>query len=174
MTLAHESHPVSICHLDRPYPLGDVVDRVVEILAEMDRAQVVPDAARPGFARFVVKTFGKQARAIGFAGKKNEPDDQRRLRGDLIELVAEVGGDPQLLEGAAELLDAHMAWSERGDPTAPAPVSREMLGIVMQLGTASGDVTVYERILARAKATTDAEERRTEQGPALAEFFAKY
>ena len=68
---------------------------------------VLPDALRPAYARYVSKTFGPRARALGFTGKPGEDEDTRLLRSSLVPYVTKDGDEPELQAEAKRLA---LAW----------------------------------------------------------------
>ncbi len=127
-----------------------IVRSAAGIVESID-AYLVPEELRPNYARFIRKSFGAQARKLGFKSKPGEDDDLRLLRPTVISLVADLGQDPKLIAEATELAKAWLA-----DPKAVQP---DMVGTVLGIAARNGDAALYEELYSRAKATKDSNER---------------
>ena len=77
-----------------------VVEAAVGLVEFADNT-LVDDASRPAFGRIVRRVFGARARALGFAPRPGESDDDQLLRRSLLWLVAPV--DPALSADARRL-----------------------------------------------------------------------
>ena len=98
---------------------------------------VLPDALRPAYARYVSKTFGPRARALGFTGKPGEDEDTRLLRSSLVPYVAKDGDEPELQAEAKRLA---LAWL--ADRSA---VAAEMVGGVLESAARHGDRALFDK-----------------------------
>ena len=119
-------------------------------LAEFVGNTVVVDADRPKYSRFVREVFGPRAKALGFAPKPNESDDDQLLRRTLLRLVAPE--DPAL---AAEARRLARAWMH--DKTAVDP---GLVDVVLITAGRTGDAAMFDALLAEARSTQDRLERR--------------
>jgi len=126
-----------------------VVEAAVE-LATFVRDTLVGDAERAQFAGFVRKVFGGRARALGYAPRKNDTDDDQLLRRTLIRFAAPE--DPKL---AAEARRLAIAWTSDRKAIDPA-----MVDSVLLVAAQTGDATTFDALLAEAKATSDSLDRR--------------
>jgi alanyl aminopeptidase len=132
---------------------------VADIAAGLD--EVVGEAARPAYARFVRKAFGARARRLGWTPKAGEDDDTRLLRNTLLALVAQEGQDAALAAPARALA---LAWlDDRG------AVDRQMLDVVLTTAARHGDAELWQRLRDEAAATEDRRDRQRMLG-ALAGF----
>ena len=123
------------------------VETVMVGLAQSVGMGLLPAAERPNFARFVQGCFGAHAEVLGFTPKAGEPLDVRRLRPALLMLVAGPGRDLKLRRQARELA---LKWLD--DPKAVDP---NVLGAVLGIAGPYGDKTLFDRMLANAKAAKD-------------------
>ena len=98
---------------------------------------VLPDPLRPAYARYVSKTFGPRARALGFTGKPGEDEDTRLLRSSLVPYVAKDGDEPELRAEAKRLA---LAWL--ADRSA---VEAEMVGGVLESAARHGDRALFDK-----------------------------
>jgi alanyl aminopeptidase len=126
-----------------------VVRAAIE-LATFVRDTLVGDAERAQFAAFVRQVFGNRARALGYAPRLSEGDDDQLLRRSVIRFVAPE--DPTL---AAEARQLAMAWI--GDRKAIDP---GMVDSVLIIAAQTGDAPTFDALLAEAKATSDGLDRR--------------
>jgi alanyl aminopeptidase len=154
---------------------GDVLARVPRLAADATpeilegalglvsaiRPAVVPPAARPAFARFVARTFGARARAVGWLPKKGDDDRTRMLRPGLLLHVADRGEDPELLAEARALAGR---WLDDG-----AAVPAEVVGAVLHAAATRGDRALFDRLRVELGKTRD-DTRRQHLVRTLASF----
>lgn len=124
-------------------PEREIVGATLRIAADV-REHLVPAERLPSYARFVSKTYGERARALGFVPKSGESDDTRLLRTLLVPFVAREGDEPQLRAEAHRLA---LAWLQ--DRKAVDP---ELAGEVLAVAAHFGDAELFDRYLAAAKA----------------------
>jgi alanyl aminopeptidase len=114
---------------------------------------VVPPAMAPKFSRFVQKTLGQRARALGFVPKPKEDPETRFLRPFLLHFVATRGEDPALVDEAKQRA---RKWL-RGDTSSTAD---EVVEAVLSIAAAHGDRAFFDEMHGAAKQTTDVKRRR--------------
>ena len=114
------------------------------------RDTLIDDAERPQFAAFVREVFGDRARALGYAPRRGESDDDQLLRRSLIRFVAPE--DPALAAEARRLAVSWIADRKAIDPG--------MVDSVMIVAARSGDAGTFDAMLAEARATADGLDRR--------------
>ena len=119
-------------------------------LAEFVGNTVVVDADRSKYSRFVREVFGPRAKALGFAPKANESDDDQLLRRQLLRFVAPE--DPALAAEARRLARAWMRDRNAVDPG--------MVDVVLITAGRTGDASMFDALVAEAKSTQDRLERR--------------
>ena len=119
-------------------------------LAEFAGNTFVADVDRPHFSKFVRQVFGPRARALGFAPKRGETDDDQLTRRALLRLVAPE--DPQL---AAQSRRLALLWIK--DRTAIDP---GLVDVVLVTAGRTGDTAMFDALLAEAKTTGDRLDRR--------------
>ena len=119
-------------------------------LAEFAANTLFADADRPKFSAFVREVFGPRARALGFASKANENDDDQLLRRALLRFVAPE--DPPL---AAEARRLALAWIRDRKAVDPG-----LVDAVLVTAGRTGDMAMFDALLAEAKATQDRLDRR--------------
>ncbi|MBL8112650.1 MAG: ERAP1-like C-terminal domain-containing protein [Acidobacteria bacterium] len=123
-------------------------------IADSIDLNLVPDALRPNYARFIQKSFGEKARSLGFAPKAGakESEDLKLLRADVVPLVARLGSDRALSGEAGRLARAWLTDRSAVDPN--------MLGSVLNAAARSGDRALFDRFLAETKTTKERRDRR--------------
>ena len=119
-------------------------------LAEFIGNTIVVDADRPQYSRYVREVFGPRAKALGFAPKANESDDDQLLRRTLLRFVAPE--DPAL---AAEARRLARAWIRDRSAVDPG-----LVDVVLITAARTGDAAMFDALLAEAKSTQDRLERR--------------
>jgi alanyl aminopeptidase len=107
---------------------------------------------RGNYERFVRATFGARARELGFAPRPGEPLDDTLLRPQLLNLVGDLGADPELRAEARRLTEAWFV-----DPKAVSP---EVLDSVLRLAARDGDVALFDRLVEKAASSQDPRLRR--------------
>lgn len=126
-----------------------VIEATLELLGGLE--ELVPEAERPRYARFVQQLYGKPARALGFAPRPGEDEDRRLLRVALLDLVARRAQDPALVREATRL-----AWRWLKDRRAVDP---EVLEVVLSAAAAGGDQRLFRALYGAARATASQGER---------------
>jgi alanyl aminopeptidase len=102
-------------------------------------------------ARFVQRTFGARARALGWKWPANEDDDVRLIRPTLLGWVANSGEDPALIAEAKKLADAWLS-----DRKAIAP---DLVGSVLAVAARNGDRALFDKFRAAAKVEKERKDR---------------
>jgi aminopeptidase N len=133
---------------------GRAKDRHVVVaaieLGEFLRNELVTDANRAKFSAVAREVFGPRARALGFAPKLGESDDDALLRRSLLRFVGRE--DPAL---AAQARTLALAWVRDRKAVDPG-----MVDAVLMVAAQTGDAAMFNALLAEAKATTDLLDRR--------------
>jgi alanyl aminopeptidase len=132
-------------------PSAQVVRSALD-LAMVIREPMIPAKLRPSFARFVEKTFGARARALGWRSKPGEDAQDRLLRPALVPVVADRGDDRALIAEAAAL---GRRWLD--DPSA---VEADMIDPVLHIAAAHGDRALFDRLRAELKKASDGNRRQ--------------
>ncbi len=119
-------------------------------LTQFARDALFSDADRPTFSAFVRAVFGPRARALGFAPKLNESDDDQLLRRALMTLVAPE--DPVLAAKARELALAWISDRKAVDPG--------LVDAVLITAARTGDAAMLNALMDAARTTQDRLDRR--------------
>jgi aminopeptidase N len=131
-------------------PHRQVVSSAATIARSVDD-HLVADELRPNYARFIAAVFGARAQEIGWEPAPEEAEDVALLRTTMLELLGDQGESAEVRAEARRRVDR---WFE--DPTALDPSLRST---ALELAALGGDAALFDRILARAKATEDRRER---------------
>ncbi|HEX8983797.1 MAG TPA: M1 family aminopeptidase, partial [Bryobacteraceae bacterium] len=132
-------------------PTRQVVETTISIVEGVG-FQLVPDALRPNFQRFVRKLYGARARELGWISKPGESGDTRLLRPRIVELVANVGEDPELIAQAEELARKWLA--DRG------AIQADMAEVVLNVAAAHGGKALYDQLLEAFYKSSDPREHQ--------------
>jgi alanyl aminopeptidase len=119
-------------------------------LAEFAGNTLVTESDRPRYSAFVRQVFGPRARALGFAPKAGESDDDQLERRGLMHIVAPE--DPALAKEARRLA---LAWIKDRRAIDPGLVQ-----VVLMTAARTGDAAMFDAMYAEAKATQDRVDRR--------------
>jgi aminopeptidase N len=131
-------------------PDRHIVESTLSI-AQKIRDHLVPERLRPQYARFLQKTFGVRARALGLAPKPGESEETKLLRQSLVRFVAE-NSDDQVLLGEATALARKWVADRKS-------ISPETAETVLRLAASHGDPALFELFHEAAKKTEDRRER---------------
>lgn len=99
---------------------------------------LVPARGRAKLRAFVSAVYGGRARALGFAGKPGESEEDALLRATLLGFVGEYGADPWIRSTASRLADT---WLRTG-----RGIERGMITTTLSLAAQGGDSELYDRI----------------------------
>jgi alanyl aminopeptidase len=119
-----------------------VVEATLRIAADVSK-HLVPAELRPDYARFLSRSFGERAKALGFAPRPGEDDDARILRVALVPFVADKGDEPRLQEEARRLAVRWLDDRSALDPDLVSPV----LGVAAR----HGDEELFDRFVRAAR-----------------------
>ena len=128
-----------------------VVDAALDLAYSVED-NLVADAVRPNYQRFVAGLLAKRAKQLGFAKRPGESMDDTLLRPRVQRGMGIIAADPATRAEARRLTEA---WLQ--DPTA---VDQEMLGSVLGIAAVSGDVKLFETLEAAALKEQDRRIRR--------------
>jgi alanyl aminopeptidase len=131
-------------------PSRQVVQATIRIASDAGE-KVLPDDLRPAWTRYVSKTYGARARALGFASKPGDSEDTRLLRSTLVPFVAKDGDEAALQAEARRLAQAWLA-----DRSA---VEAEMATGVLESAARHGDRALFEKYRDGVKAAKERRDR---------------
>ncbi|HLL84910.1 MAG TPA: M1 family metallopeptidase [Longimicrobium sp.] len=147
------------------FPLGTVLGLVPTLSKDPEQAVVMAslnvlrlvrvgtlsDEDKGRYERFVLKTYGAQARALGWQPRAGEDETVQQLRMQLLWTVAGAAGEPRLVDEAR--LRARKWLDDRG--RVPPGVLMAVLGVAGRYG----DRALFERFVEEARETKDRRER---------------
>ncbi|MFO0760654.1 MAG: M1 family aminopeptidase [Byssovorax sp.] len=146
-------------------PLAEVLERLPALAKDpnphMRRAvaerllalpfELVPEALRPAYARFLGATFGKEAHALDLQRKAGEPEEVSSLRSALLALIEGRGDDAAL---AAEARSLATRWLDD-----PASVDAASIELVLNIAAGHGDRALFDRLRGALPSATGARRR---------------
>jgi len=147
-------------------PLPDVLAKIPKVVRDGNRHSIeiagrivgslglnlVPENLLPNYQRFVRKTFGEKARALGWSGSPGEPEDTKLLRPYIVALVAQRGEDTDLQKQARALAARYL--------TDHGAVPAEMVEPALTSAAWRGDQAWFDAVHAAARKEKDRSERR--------------
>ncbi len=147
-------------------PLPDVLSLLPKVVRDGDRHAIeiaggivgslrlnlVPEELAPNYQRFVRKTFGAKARALGWSGSPGEPEDRKLLRPFVVALVAQRGEDADLQKQARALVARYL--------TDHGAVPAEMVEAALTSASWRGDQALFDAVHAAARKEKDRSDRR--------------
>ena len=119
-------------------------------LASFVRDELVSDDERARFSAFVRREFGPRARALGFAARRGESDDEELLRRSLLGFAAPE--DPVLAAQARGLARKWLANRKS--------VDAGLADTVLLIAARTGDTALFDAMLAEAHRTSNRLDRR--------------
>jgi hypothetical protein len=119
-------------------------------LASFVRDELVSDDERTRFSAFVRREFAPRARALGFAPRRGEGDDEELLRRSLLAFAAPE--DPTL---AAEARRLARKWLRDRNAVDPG-----LADTVLLAAARTGDATLFDAMLTEAHRTPNRLDRR--------------
>jgi aminopeptidase N len=123
-----------------PAVAGDIAARVGFV------QNAIADASeRDAFSRWIRASFGPALEAIGLDPKPGDSDDVQARRGTLMQLLGGAG-DERVRARARALVDQYL---ERVDSVPPS-----LIGPALGIAAGSGDAALYDRLLAKMRAST--------------------
>ncbi|MEO8277688.1 MAG: M1 family metallopeptidase [Thermoanaerobaculia bacterium] len=128
-----------------------VIDAALDLAYSVED-NLVADGVRSNYERYLAASFGKRARAIGLAQRDGETLDDTLIRPRLERAFGTYAADAATLAEARRLTEAWL-----GNSSAIRP---DMLGTVLGIAAAGGDVTLFDRLEAAAVKEQDRRARR--------------
>ncbi|MFI5105956.1 MAG: ERAP1-like C-terminal domain-containing protein, partial [Terriglobales bacterium] len=142
-------------------PLSAVLNSYVPTLDEIHR-YLLTDADKPAFLAWVRAIFGPVFAQVGWMPAPGESDDRRSLRSDLIQIMGEIGEDPQVIRRAVELARQYMKDGRALDPS--------LAGSVLGVAALSGDAELFQQFMDAWRNPAATPEQRDNFARALTRF----
>ena len=111
----------------------------------------VSDELRPRYQRFVARSFGAQARKLGWLPRPQDNDDTRLLRPTLLSVMTDDGEDKALQAEARRLAEK---WIKDRKSLPP-----ELIDLVLAAAAGAGDRALWDKLYAAAKTEKDRSDR---------------
>ena len=99
------------------------------------------------YSHYIRENFGPRARQLGWLPRKNDSEDDRLIRPQLVTFVARQGEDPQLIASATELANSWL--------NTRTVLPAETIGGIFQVAARNGDDVMREKILKAIKTEKD-------------------
>lgn len=134
---------------------GDRSGAVVEtVTARLDyiTEYLVSDREKPGYQAWVRRMLTPVARELGWNASAGEAEDQQARRASILYTLGWAGADPDTLRTARAVTRQYLAASLKPDPA--------LLSTAVQLAATDGDRDLYDRMLARARASSEPSEQQ--------------
>jgi alanyl aminopeptidase len=128
----------------------EVLEAVADIVRPLDD-EVLPEALRPNYQRFVRELFGDRQKALGWATQKGETDDDRLLRATLVRVMGDEGGAREVRGAATALARRWLA-----DPKSAEP---DVVGAALHVAAIAGDRALFDLFRNAAKRSGDRRDR---------------
>lgn len=113
--------------------------------------RLVPEGLEPEFQRFVLESFGRRARELGWKPKPGESGQIDLLRGAVVPFVATRGRDQELAREARKLAEAWIADHRT--------IGRDLAGAVLTTAARYGDRALFQRYLDALRAEKQQSDR---------------
>jgi alanyl aminopeptidase len=123
-----------------------VVVKTMDVTTD-PKGNLVPSDLVSQHRRYLEDLYGQRARELGWKAKPGESEDDRLLRPQLLDVVANQAQDSELIAQAKSLA---LAWLD--DPKAVPP---DMLASVLDTAARHGDQALFDRLRAAAKQEKD-------------------
>jgi alanyl aminopeptidase len=130
-------------------PDRELILAALDVITSVQRS--VPATVQGRYAKLIRDSFGTKARELGWHAKSGEDSETRLLRVGLVEKVAALGEDPQLITEAKRLAQT---WLKERAAIAP-----ELTSDVLSVAAAYGDRTFYDQLVAAARQSRNRRER---------------
>jgi alanyl aminopeptidase len=133
-------------------PDRGVTKSLIDLVGSLRESGLVPEDDRAAYARYIRDLFGKRAHALGWVPRKDESEETKLLRPELLEVVGDAGDDPQILSAARAHAEAWLRDRRGVDP--------ELAGAALHLAATRGDQALFDALHAAARAEKDRRARQ--------------
>jgi puromycin-sensitive aminopeptidase len=108
------------------------------------------DASRPQYRAWVASLLKPAMAEVGWISPSGETEQRRALRAALVSALGETARDPETIQTARRMIEAHLDGKQSIDPT--------LLNAIVGVAALSGDQALYDRYLAQSTRASDPEE----------------
>jgi aminopeptidase N len=113
--------------------------------------ELTTDGSRRPYREWLAALLRPALQDVGWSPRAGETDDTRALRATLVATLGGAARDTDAIAKAREVVLEEVAKPGTVEPT--------LLGAAVTVASKSGDASLYDRYLARAKASTDPDDR---------------
>jgi alanyl aminopeptidase len=136
-------------------PEGEVASEAIPLVG-FAKERLVPVEERPLVDAYAVKLFRPVLKRVGFAATRGEGASTRRLRREVIGVLADAREAATLKEGVKRGL----AYAGLADGKFhPEAVDPDLAGLVLGLAVAEGDQRIFDALVERLRHTEDSDLR---------------
>jgi aminopeptidase N len=121
---------------DRERAVVDAVLNALEVIGE----DLMTAEQAPAYRRWVAAYLNPMLGELGWTPKAGEPDERKRLRSSLVQILGEIAHDEPTLRKARELTELALRDPNAVDPT--------LLDIVVPLAAKHGDAALMQKLKA--------------------------
>ena len=132
-------------------PDPEVVAKVA-VLLDQTRVNFITDDLGDSYAAYLRAVLGASLRKIGLARDKAESVHTASLRGQLIGLLGEKGGDADLMKLARTQATAYLKDPRSVDPS--------LAGVFLKLAAITGDAELFDKYAGKFETVKDPTERK--------------
>jgi alanyl aminopeptidase len=132
-------------------PEGEVAVEAIPLIV-FARDRVLPDSERARVDAYAVKLFTPAFERLGFSAKKNESTSARRLRIEVIELLAK-SNSAAVVKQAVKRGRAYAGLAD--GKFHPEAVDPDLAGLVLGIALEHGDKAFFDAMLARLNTLDD-------------------
>ncbi|HEX7286369.1 MAG TPA: M1 family metallopeptidase [Candidatus Angelobacter sp.] len=133
-----------------------------EPMLEKIHSYLLTESDTTAFHAWVRSNFGPMLEKIGWTPAAGESEDTRAVRGHLIKILAQLGGDPEVIRHSVQLARLYMSDHRALDPN----LTREVLAAA----ALTNDVVLFEQYLEVMAAPGSTPEELADVSYALARF----
>ena len=127
----------------------EVLETLLGRLAAIGESMTT-DGSRPQYRAWVASLLKPAMAEVGWTSPSGESEERRALRAAVVSALGETARDPETVQTARRMIDAHLDGKESIDPT--------LLNAIVGVAALSGDQALYDRYLAQSKRVSDPEE----------------
>jgi aminopeptidase N len=126
-----------------------VLNTLLDRLASIGEA-LTTEASRASYRAWVASLLKPALTEVGWTPRTGETEEQKEVRAALISALSDTARDPETIQSARRMVQAHLDSKEPIDPM--------LLNAIVGVAAIGGDAALYDRYLARSKQASDPEE----------------
>jgi aminopeptidase N len=126
-----------------------VLDTLLGRLASIGEV-LTTEESRASYRAWVASLLKPAMAEMGWTPRPGDTEEQKEVRAALVAALGETARDPETIQAARRLIQAHLDANEPIDPT--------LLNRIVGAAAIGGDASLYDRYLASSKQASDPEE----------------